>query len=1166
MSGIFRSDENKPPSPPPAPPLPPPHYGHRAANALARIARPFIYASRPPSAHGDRPSSANILPARPVTQRSSSPTASRNTSHKTGLPINAFDISPARTHAILAGREILKTIHVTESACTEDFNLRSSIIAYAAAHDSSGGTISARHKDQLAATDVKWSHGRFDATIATAAASGQIVIYDINRAGVELARLHEHSRQVHRLAFNPYQAALLLSGSQDATVRLWDLRALARDGSVMTCQSAHKYPGNSEGIRDLQWSPTEGVEFALGTDTGVVQRWDLRNPGAPLLKINAHEKTCYSVDWHQDGKHLASAGGDKSVKIWDFSSTDRRMKVCWQVRAPKPALNVRWRPSSWRAQEGSTGCWYNTHLATSYDNQDPRIHVWDLRRPSVPSREIDRYETAATALLWRSESLLWSVGVAGMFTQTDINFTKRVLGKQSPSTMAIAPDGAFALFLEDRSTKQTNHSYLQRNKSRGGSGEKLSSSYSATEGSLEEPGLLSSSFKARRRKTPSIKSSRSLAGTPPSGMNEGLVLDLDEALRAEYLFRPGQTSGYGRITGVFEGDAFTFLACNYRIRPPRRLTTGKATIESLSNALEENATLAAYVGRYRLAQSWRILSLMLQKELEARYQRNAAHGSSLRKQSITDKETVQPQGSISQKSRQSLKNGGRPVTKPIVPISLNGGSNMTTPLARPIPDAIVDSGDFSGRDGLDAYDSLELPEPKFRKRSPQKPTEVLSELSRLRSPKANGGGTERHSTSSKMSPQDQTDPFRSQASQTGGQDSPDNQFFDIDRHMSERRAAMENYRTIPRPVLRLEGTIPAATVDPRVPRLDRHDSNESFQMFSASTDSSHRARSLMNSFGSSHATGSSGPISQQSNAEQSIDSQRSQRPSSPDDIRNSPNRLRVPRELEKFARLEDTELPEADDGKHIKSTTRIVHEQVSTAHEPKVEDIEVEENDKNADGLDEVNLLPSSDDPPPAPWTATALLRPLIDYHTIELCDVQLPAHLLLLLDRYIENDLPDALVSSIMRPNCVKSRVLVTPTSPSMAHMTSTLADHGVRRVISPAKGISLISALVASNIGPGARFAMAMVHLLSQIIIRKVTPLWQTRKRAINRVMTAGAGVRVADTVGTLAAYASGGTTLKGARVDVLLLAVDMTVWLEHAGQERFSAKARRRKRQQS
>ncbi|KAL8731896.1 MAG: hypothetical protein Q9181_004147 [Wetmoreana brouardii] len=979
---------------------------------------------------------------------------------QTGLPINAFDISPSRTHAVLAGREILKTIHVTESACTEDFNLRASIIAYAAAHDGSGGTISARHRDQLAATDVKWAHGKYDTTIATAAANGQIVIYDINRPGVEMARLHEHSRQVHRIAFNPHQGALLLSGSQDSTIRLWDLRALARDQSVMTCRSIHKYPGNNEGIRDLRWSPTEGVEFAAGTDNGVVQRWDLQKPNAPLLKINAHEKTCYSIDWHPDGKHLASGGADKNVKVWDFSSADRRMKACWQLRVPKPVLNVRWRLPSWRSEESTPGRWTCTHIATSYDNQDPRIHVWDLQRPSVPFRELDRYETPPSALLWHSESLLWSVGAAGIFTQSDINFASRVSEKQSPNTMAIAPDGKFTLFLERRarrrvSAEEPDHHLVQRNGRTGSSGEKLSSSYSATEGSLDEPSLLlSSSLRARRRRAPSTRSSRSLAGTPPSLSSEGPALDLDEALRKENLYKTAQTAAYGNVRGVFEAEAFTFLAQHYELYVPPGSRERHLICQSLPRVFVHNADAATYAGQYRLAQSWRILALAIQRELEARADRNRARRSSAQRLFNDGKERIQIDAMTLKdkygvRTNEKAQSGaGKVLMRPPAPLSVESGSNMTTPVARPVPNASMELRNSSTSDDLDGRDSLELPEPIFGKRSPQKPTEKTSALSRLRSPTEKDDDTDTNSNHNfaelALSPRTQPYETEEYVSHNGG-------FQDIDRQMSERRAAMENYRTTPRPLLRLEDSLQTTNGDPLVPRFDRHDSNESFQMFSPSTDSSHRARSMASSFESSQASGSSGPIPERWNL--------ARRPSNARDPRrlmlSNDSRDRLP---SYDISQQSASAPEAMSSKSISdqplerptSTTRVIHleDTVANGQSPNTENAQPNEHDANA--FIDADFLPSLHDPLPPPWTATAMLGPLIDYHINLLSDTQFPAYLLLLLGPYIANNIPPALITSILltyHSQLVSLGLYVQAAQlrkAASSHGHSELAEHG--------------------------------------------------------------------------------------------------------------------------
>lgn len=945
--------------------------------------------------------------------------ASRSTTHKTGLPINALDISPTRTHAILAGREILKTVRVTDSTCSEDFNLRSSIIAYAAAHDNSGATISARHKDQLAATDVKWSHGKYDTTIATAAANGQIVIYDINRPGVELARLHEHSRQVHRVAFNPFQGALLLSGSQDATIRLWDLRALAREESVKTCQSVYKYPGNNEGVRDVRWSPIEGVEFATCTDNGVVQRWDLRKASVPLLKLNAHEKTCYSIDWHPDGKHLASGGADKNIKIWNFSSTDRRMRACWQLRAPKPIFNVRWRPAVWRHEEGAPGQWNSTQLATSYDNQDPRVHVWDMKRPWVPSRELDRFETAPTAFLWHSGDLLWSVNVAGVFTQTNLSFIDKLSNKRKPSALAFAPDGSLISFLERTSGRGASMEEMGRNfgqsrKHTGSSGEKFSSSYSATDGSVEETSLLSSSFRSRRRKAPSTQSSRSLAGTPPSTGSGGTVVHLDDALQHNNLYHPAQVAARGRIGGVFEVEAFIFLARHYHLNLPMGARADASVLRALPDAFDRNADLASYTGQYRLAQTWRIMALALQKELTARAERNR------------DRKLLQSSHSAKVEQRFQLNDSGviktsqyHPVVAPAVSVDkqskqpgtiiLESGSNITTPLARPVPDAVIKVAPSSMADELEGQDSLELPESAFKKQSPQKPAEMISALSRLRSPTDDSGSDQEHS------PKDKSPLYRLLRDPNCGRASSDGHRRESSHHINGRRNAPEHHRPIPRPVLRLEDSISTPGTDPFIPRFDRHDSNESFQMFSASTDSSHRARSMGDSFESSQPSEGSELIPQRwHDRRRPSTGHNSWRPSISNDARSRRPSNYLAGGSNGKSELAPV-LPASNQPLERPTfSTRTVNQEDILVQDPGPRDVS-ETGKSPEDTYAESDFLPSPDDPPAAPWTATAMLRPLVDYHLEQLSDVQLPAHLLLLLDSHVESSIPAALATSIL-------------------------------------------------------------------------------------------------------------------------------------------------------
>lgn len=607
----------QPPSPPPAPPLPPLRYVNRATTALARIAQPFIGVSRPASAQANRAGEGHgkIVPA--AIPNFSSPASSQTATHKTGIAISALDISPQRTHAVLAGREILKTIRVCGTDCTEEFNLRGAIVNYASTHNS-GFVGQPSRTNSPGVEDVKWSHGSYSTTIATAAANGKIVLYDINRASVELARLHEHDRQVHRLAINPHQGYYLLSGSQDATLRLWDLRAMAGGRGVMSFASSHKYSANADGIRDVRWSPTDGTAFACSTDAGVVQRWDFRENKAPVLKIPAHRKACLSVDWHPDGKHLASAGADKEVRVWDFSSTDRRQNAPWSFRAPQPVTKVRWRPAQWIMDPHGAGTWETAQLVTAYNQQEPRVHVWDLQRPHVPFREMDQYNSAPTDMLWHSGDLLWTVAPDGVFAQTDVYFATDPNQRRNSRPIAVSPDGELTFCAQRRApsglgtvSAAVPMASEQSRQTNIGSGERMSGSRSTPEddGSAS---LLGTSFRLRHGRS---WSARSAGNTPPSETMGLVIRKLDEIMARRNAVRPAQKAFHGYIHECPNGKTFRFLAKNYRVDGrPVADKDAEWTIQFLSESMLHNARVAEYVGFYRTAQTWRILEVSMRQE------------------------------------------------------------------------------------------------------------------------------------------------------------------------------------------------------------------------------------------------------------------------------------------------------------------------------------------------------------------------------------------------------------------------------------------------------------------------------------------------------------------------------------------------------------------------
>ncbi|RAL07519.1 WD repeat protein [Aspergillus homomorphus CBS 101889] len=875
-----------PPPPPPPAPVQQSHnkYSNRAASALARFAQPFFSGSRPPSPHTQ--SGRADLSAGPRSTRSKSlPGASQTISHKTGIPIAALDVSPQRTHAVIGGKEILKTIRVSPDHSSEEFNLRNAIISYSSTHHVGTG-LSARHKDQLTVRDVKWSHGEHDQIIATAVANGRIVVYDLYRTGLECCRFQGHSRQVHRLAFNPYHSSWLLSGSQDSSIRMWDLRAASTERGVLVCGSTELFNGNSDAVRDIRWSPTDRVLFATATDSGAIQLWDCRKTSAPLMRITAHDRPCFSVDWHPDGKHLVSGGTDRQVKVWDFSTTaERRQKPAFQFRTPQAVLNVRWRPPSWAREPEGAGDWQSSQVVTSYEKEDPRVHLWDLRRPHIPFREFDRYDAHATDLLWHSKDLLWTVGEAGAFTQTDVRYAPQVVNQRPTCAVAWSPRGEVLAFVQKRPRRSplglSAAEFVGPQQEESSSGEVLSQS--PVDDLLDEAPL--TSIRHRYSKSSSVRQSKSLSSTPPSASELIPILPLERLLSKIKAPEARQLGVVGSIPGAtLDQDTFHYLASHYYPLFTESETVLGNPIQSLLGSLGHNAQCSEDLSLFKLAQTWRVIQYAVIQELELRAKQQP---SSLDKGLRSMKKQPSKEGPVSEKQRtmeddrqEKFKNKliksvieGDASKHPLT--DTEGASNMTTPLAQPLPDSPLGSLDSSISHMTSLNDITDIQQLPASVLSPNIGTMSSNDWSSVSDvdprpirdfhenrTQSNQGA---HIAPESLPPDflrpavahdvadDQRSAPRAITGRTdwhikkpAGVSKDASEVDEYDLKMEDKRAAIRDYKLHPKKVLTLE----SRTQTDKPPTYHRQESSESFPMFSASTESSHPSRYMGTSLSS----------------------------------------------------------------------------------------------------------------------------------------------------------------------------------------------------------------------------------------------------------------------------------------------------------------------------
>ncbi|MEI2579155.1 NACHT and WD40 repeat domain-containing protein [Scytonema sp. PRP1] len=123
-----------------------------------------------------------------------------------------------------------------------------------------------------------------------------------------LKTLFGHSSWVHSVTFSP-DGRILASGSRDQTVKLWDWH---------TGECLHTLEGHIHRVITIAFS-AQGTILASGSDDNTVKLWDV-STGICLQTLQGHNDWVLSVVFSPCADILASASGDQTIKLWDVST------------------------------------------------------------------------------------------------------------------------------------------------------------------------------------------------------------------------------------------------------------------------------------------------------------------------------------------------------------------------------------------------------------------------------------------------------------------------------------------------------------------------------------------------------------------------------------------------------------------------------------------------------------------------------------------------------------------------------------------------------------------------------------------------------------------------------------------------------------------------------